>query len=53
MYIKPEVGRLIIFPNWLKHSVMPFFGDGERRTLSANANIFSKDTPLKIIEEYR
>ena len=32
-YVKPEKGgTLIIFPNWLRHSVNPFFGDGERRT---------------------
>ena len=33
------MGSLLIFPNWLKHAVMPFFGEGERRTLAANANI--------------
>ena len=38
-YFKPKVGSLLIFPNWLKHAVMPFFGEGERRTLAANANI--------------
>ena len=35
-YIKPEVGKLLVFPNWLLHRVEPFFGDGERRTLSLN-----------------
>tara|TARA_Y100001937_G_C7088892_1_gene316711 strand:+ start:509 stop:1288 length:780 start_codon:yes stop_codon:yes gene_type:complete len=44
-YIKPKKGFMIIFPNWLQHCVMPFFGDGERRTMSANFNIRdSKDT---------
>ena len=38
-YFKPKVGSLLIFPNWLKHAVMPFYGDGERRTISANANV--------------
>ena len=38
-YIKPEVGTLIMFPSWLRHSVNPFFGEGERRTFSANLNI--------------
>jgi len=38
-YIKPEVGTLILFPAWLRHGVMPFFGEGERRTFSANINI--------------
>ena len=39
-YVKPQKGTLIIFPNWLKHSVNPFFGEGERRTFSSNVNIF-------------
>ena len=44
-YIKPKKGFMIIFPNWLQHCVMPFFGDGERRTMSANFNIKdSKET---------
>ena len=38
-YIKPEVGKLIIFPNWLLHRVEPFFGEGERRTLSCNMDV--------------
>ena len=38
-YIKPKKGFMIIFPNWLQHCVMPFFGEGERRTMSANFNI--------------
>ena len=42
-YFKPKVGTLLIFPNWLKHAVMPFYGEGERRTLAANANIVSPD----------
>ncbi len=38
-YIKPKKGFMIIFPNWLQHCFMPFFGEGERRTMSANFNI--------------
>jgi hypothetical protein len=40
-YVKPEAGTLIMFPSWLRHGVMPFFGkeDDERRTFSANINI--------------
>ena len=37
--IKPEVGKILIFPKWLNHQVYPFFGEGERRTLSANFNV--------------
>ncbi len=38
-FIKPEVGKLMVFPNWLLHSVQPFFGEGERRTLSCNMDV--------------
>ena len=41
-YVKPEVGTLIMFPSWLRHSVNPFFGEGERRTFSANINIMEQ-----------
>jgi hypothetical protein len=44
-YVKPEVGKLLIFPNWLLHSVDPFFGDGERRTLSCNMDV---DVPSSV-----
>ena len=49
-YIKPKKGFMMIFPNWLQHCVMPFFGEGERRTMSANFNIRdSKET----IQEFK
>jgi hypothetical protein len=38
-YVKPEAGKLLIFPNWLMHRVEPFFGEGERRTLSCNMDV--------------
>jgi hypothetical protein len=38
-YVKPEVGTMIMFPAWLRHAVMPFSGEGERRTFSANINV--------------
>jgi len=38
-FVQPEVGKLVMFPIWLKHQVCPFFGDGERRTLSTNIDI--------------
>ena len=34
---KPKVGKMIVFPSWLKHSVFPFYVDGERRSMSFNA----------------
>jgi hypothetical protein len=38
-YVKPEVGKFLVFPNWLLHRVEPFFGEGERRTLSFNMDV--------------
>ena len=39
---KPEVGKIFIFPNYLMHSVYPFYGKGERRSISFNATIDEK-----------
>jgi len=39
IYVKPKKGLCLLFPSWLQHCVMPFFGEGERRTMSANFNI--------------
>lgn len=36
---KPKVGDFYIFPNYLYHSVNPFYGPGERRSISFNAFI--------------
>ena len=33
---KPEVGDIYVFPNYLMHSVNPFYGEGERRSISMN-----------------
>ena len=37
--IKPKIGDFYIFPNYLFHSVNPFTGPGERRSISFNAKI--------------
>ena len=34
---RPEVGKMFLFPSWLRHSVYPFYCEGERRSLSFNA----------------
>jgi len=39
MSAKPEVGDFYFFPNYLLHTVYPFFAEGERRSLSFNAMI--------------
>ena len=37
---KPEVGKLLMFPSWCQHTVYPFEGKGERRTVAGNLNMF-------------
>jgi len=36
---KPEVGKLLVFPSYLKHFVYPFYSKGERRSMSFNAHM--------------
>ena len=36
--MKPEVGKLLVFPSYLKHFVYPFYSKGERRSMSFNAH---------------
>jgi uncharacterized protein (TIGR02466 family) len=43
-YITPEPGLMIIFPSWLYHWVMPFYGSGERISIAFNALLESKKT---------
>ena len=31
-----QPGQLVLFPSWLLHQVLPFFGDGERITVAFN-----------------
>ena len=38
--IKPEIGKFLMFPSWLQRMVYPFEGDGERRTVAANLNVW-------------
>ena len=38
--VKPEVGKLLVFPSWLKHFVYPFKSEGERRSMSFNDHMF-------------
>ena len=35
----PEVGDLYVFPSYLMHTVYPFYGEGERRSFSANYHV--------------
>mgnify|MGYP000896382375 CR=1 FL=1 len=45
-FVKPIVGVMLVFPNWLKHQVLPFFGDGERRSMAMNWNVRDSDEEL-------
>ena len=36
---KPEVGKIFLFPHYMMHSVNPFYGEGERRSISFNARV--------------
>ena len=40
---KPEVGKILVFPSWLRHFVYPFKSDGERRSMSFNAHMVVPD----------
>ena len=46
-YVKPIEGVMLIFPQWLKHQVMPFFGEGERRSIAMNWNVHDSDDERK------
>ena len=46
-YVKPIEGVMLIFPQWLKHQVMPFFGPGERRSIAMNWNVHDSDDERK------
>ena len=48
-----NVGWLHIFPSSLQHSVYPFRGKGERRSLAFNADIISKKQVDAIVEQER
>lgn len=39
--VLPVAGDMYIFPAWLQHLVYPFYGRGERRSLSFNVNLLA------------
>ena len=41
--VRPQVGKLYMFPSWMQHMVYPFRGEGERRTVAANLNCFREE----------
>ena len=38
--IRPRVGLLVMFPGWLRHSVRPFQGQGERISIALNLTVW-------------
>jgi len=49
--ILPQQGQLYLFPSTLTHQVYPFKGEGERRGISINMDVISKEQ-LKLIEKF-
>lgn len=37
-----HAGQLVIFPSWVVHQVMPFYGEGERITVAFNCSMLFK-----------
>ena len=46
-YVKPIEGVMLVFPQWLKHQVMPFFGEGKRRSNAMHWNVHDSDDERK------
>ena len=49
--IIPKVGDLYVFPNTLLHTVYPFVGKGERRSLSYNMlyKVYDSETGVQVL----
>jgi uncharacterized protein (TIGR02466 family) len=41
--ITPEPGLMLLFPSWLRHTVLPYEGPGERITIAFNIRVHSFD----------
>lgn len=37
--IQPEVGLMLMFPSWLRHSVLPYYGEATRITIAFNLRV--------------
>ena len=48
--VQPKPGLILLFPNGLNHTVYPFLGNGERRSIAFNMAYknFKKDTKIQI-----
>jgi hypothetical protein len=45
--LKLQPGQLVLFPSWLQHEVMPFYGHDERITIAFNCWFAMKDESTK------
>ena len=50
--IKPEVGKLLVFPSWLHPMVYPFKGEGERRTIASTLNCWDMPTNPEVVDAF-
>jgi len=37
--LQPEPGLMVIFPSWLRHAVLPFYGEGTRISIAINLRV--------------
>ena len=37
--IHPDVGTMLLFPSWLRHGVLPYFGEGPRISIAFNLRV--------------
>ena len=51
LQVQPKVGMIIVFPKWLQHMVYPFYGKGERTSISANINMWPKNKVSSSVKE--
>lgn len=43
--VRFQPGQLVLFPSWLQHEVLPFYGDDTRITVAFNCWFGAKDAP--------
>lgn len=45
--IKLRAGQLVLFPSWLQHEVLPFYGSDERITVAFNCWFAERNSPAR------
>jgi|TARA_R110000824_G_scaffold337216_2_gene523715 hypothetical protein len=46
--VQPKAGDLYVFPAYLFHTAYPFYGEGERRSFSANMSLAVRDSEKEV-----